>query len=100
MMLRGSANSYPAEVEAAVTAHPKARSSVVVGLPDPEFGQRLHAIRELADAADAQSVADGMGGRQRVAIALGSPIISRINQPHSRICAPGERPAPPAAEHL
>ena len=37
------------------------RSCVVVGLPDPEFGQRVHAILELDRAADAQAVADGMG---------------------------------------
>src|SRR6266404_1022304 len=53
---------YPAEVEAAVTAHPDVRSCVVVGLPDPEFGQRVHAILELREAADAADVVDGMGG--------------------------------------
>jgi bile acid-coenzyme A ligase len=37
------------------------RSCVVVGLPDPEFGQRVHAILELTETADAQSVVDGMG---------------------------------------
>jgi bile acid-coenzyme A ligase len=62
MILRGGANIYPAEVEAAVMAHPKVRSCVVVGLPDPEFGQRVHAILELTEAADPQSVADAMGG--------------------------------------
>jgi bile acid-coenzyme A ligase len=61
MILRGGANIYPAEVEAAVAAHPKIRSCVVVGLPDPEFGQRVHAILELVNAADAPSVIDGMG---------------------------------------
>ncbi len=61
MILRGGANIYPAEVEAAVSAHPKVRSCVVVGLPDQEFGQRVHAICELTDATDAQSVADSMG---------------------------------------
>ncbi len=62
MILRGGANIYPAEVEAAVTAHPDVRSCVVVGLPDPEFGQRVHAILELREAADAADVVDGMGG--------------------------------------
>jgi bile acid-coenzyme A ligase len=61
MILRGGANIYPAEVEAAVSAHPKVRSCVVVGLPDPEFGQRVHAILELGEGTDAQSIADGMG---------------------------------------
>jgi bile acid-coenzyme A ligase len=61
MILRGGANIYPAEVEAAVTAHPEVRSCVVVGLPDPEFGQRVHAILELDENANAQAVADDMG---------------------------------------
>jgi bile acid-coenzyme A ligase len=61
MILRGGANIYPAEVEAAVSAHPRVRSCVVVGLPDPEFGQRVHAIVELDPATDAQGLADGMG---------------------------------------
>ena len=61
MVLRGGANIYPAEVEAAVCAHPHVRSCVVVGLPDPEFGQRVHAILELDQATDSQAVADGMG---------------------------------------
>ena len=60
MILRGGANIYPAEVEAAVTEHPEVRSCVVVGLPDPEFGQRVHAILELDGSTDAQAVADGM----------------------------------------
>jgi bile acid-coenzyme A ligase len=61
MILRGGANIYPAEVEAAVMAHPQVHSCVVVGLPDPEFGQRVHAILELTGSVDAQSVIDGMG---------------------------------------
>ena len=61
MVLRGGANIYPAEVEAALTEHPQVRSCIVVGLPDPEFGQRVHAILELGPDADAQTVADSMG---------------------------------------
>jgi bile acid-coenzyme A ligase len=62
MILRGGANIYPAEVEAAVSAHPGVRSCVVVGLPDSELGQRVHAILELAETTDAQTVADAMAG--------------------------------------
>ncbi|MCA6105989.1 AMP-binding protein [Bradyrhizobium cenepequi] len=60
MILRGGANIYPAEVEAAVCAHPDVRSCVVVGLPDPELGQRVHAIVECDPSADAQVIADSM----------------------------------------
>jgi bile acid-coenzyme A ligase len=44
LILRGGANIYPAEVEAALDAHPDVGSSVAIGLPDPEMGQRVHAI--------------------------------------------------------
>ena len=44
MILRGGANVYPAEVEAALDAHPKVRSSVVIGLPDETLGNRVHAL--------------------------------------------------------
>lgn len=60
MVLRGGANIYPAEVEAAVSECPGVRSCVVVGLPDPEFGQRVHAIIEPEASADGQAIADGM----------------------------------------
>jgi bile acid-coenzyme A ligase len=76
MILRGGANIYPAEVEAAVSAHPDVRQCVVVGLPDAELGQRIHAIVELDENKDAQAVADGMG-------ALLSQRLSRYKHPES-----------------
>ena len=44
MILVGGANVYPAEVEAALDAHPAVRSSAVIGLPDDDLGSRVHAI--------------------------------------------------------
>lgn len=44
MILSGGANIYPAEVEAALDAFPGVRSSAVIGLPDDDLGNRLHAI--------------------------------------------------------
>lgn len=49
MIVSGGANVYPAEVEAAVDAHPAVRSSAVIGLPDEDLGQRIHAIVDIAD---------------------------------------------------
>lgn len=60
MILRGGANIFPAEVEAAVSAHAGVRSCVVVGLPDPEFGQRVHAIIESDPGMDGQVIANAM----------------------------------------
>jgi bile acid-coenzyme A ligase len=44
MILVGGSNVYPAEVEAALDAHPAVRSSAVIGLPDEDLGSRVHAI--------------------------------------------------------
>lgn len=44
LILRGGANVYPAEVEAALDAFPEVASSIVVGLPDADLGWRVHAI--------------------------------------------------------
>ncbi len=44
MILVGGANIYPAEVEAALNAHAGVQSSAVIGLPDQERGNQVHAI--------------------------------------------------------
>jgi len=49
MILCGGANVYPAEVEAAIDAHPAVRSSAVIGVPDEDLGQTVHAIVDIAD---------------------------------------------------
>ena len=44
LILSGGANVYPAEVESALADQPDIADVVVIGLPDPEWGQRVHAI--------------------------------------------------------
>jgi bile acid-coenzyme A ligase len=44
LILRAGANVYPAEVEAALDAHPAVRSCAVIGVPDDDLGQRVHAV--------------------------------------------------------
>lgn len=44
MILSGGANIYPAEVEAAIEAHPAVRTCAVIGLPDEDMGQLPHGI--------------------------------------------------------
>jgi len=56
MILSGGANIYPAEVEAALQEHPAVRSCAVVGLPDDDLGNRVHAIVEADADLDAEEV--------------------------------------------
>ncbi len=56
MILSGGRNVYPAEIEAALQEHPSVRSCAVVGLPDEEFGQRIHAIVEYEGELDAEAL--------------------------------------------
>ncbi len=44
MIVSGGANVFPAEVEAALDAHPAVETSAVIGLPGGDLGQRIHAI--------------------------------------------------------
>jgi bile acid-coenzyme A ligase len=52
LILVGGANVYPAEVEAALEEHPRVRSSAVIGLPDEDLGQRVHAIVHVEGEVD------------------------------------------------
>ena len=49
MILVGGANVYPAEVEAAIDEHPLVQSSCVIGIPDDDLGNRVHAIVQPKD---------------------------------------------------
>jgi bile acid-coenzyme A ligase len=51
MIVTGGANVYPAEVEQALVDHPDVVDVVVIGLADPEWGRRVHAIVQARDAA-------------------------------------------------
>jgi bile acid-coenzyme A ligase len=56
LILRGGANIYPAEVEAAIDAHPAVSSSVVIGLPHDDLGAEVHAIVQLKPGAAGPTV--------------------------------------------
>jgi acyl-coenzyme A synthetase/AMP-(fatty) acid ligase len=66
MILSGGANVYPAEVEAAIDAFPGVQCSVVIGLPDGDLGQKVHAIVETADGRlDEAALTAFLGERHR-----------------------------------
>lgn len=48
MILSGGANIYPAEIENALSEHPLVVSSAVIGLPDEDLGNRVHAMVQIS----------------------------------------------------
>lgn len=63
LILRGGANIYPAEVEAAIDEHPAVHSSAVIGLPDDDLGQRVHAIVHLRSETSAEALLQHVAAR-------------------------------------
>ena len=48
MIVTGGENVFAAEVETALMKHPAVVDAVVVGLPDKDWGHRIHAIVETS----------------------------------------------------
>jgi fatty-acyl-CoA synthase/long-chain acyl-CoA synthetase len=53
MIISGGVNIYPAEVEAALHAHPSVADVAVIGVPDAEWGESVKAVVELHSGASA-----------------------------------------------
>ncbi|MEQ6248101.1 AMP-binding protein [Sulfitobacter sp. HNIBRBA3233] len=49
MIISGGENVYPTEVEALLGQHEAIRDVAVIGLPDPRWGERVHAVVALRD---------------------------------------------------
>jgi bile acid-coenzyme A ligase len=65
LIISGGANIYPAEVEAALEAHPAVRGSAVIGLPSEEWGAVVYAVVQRVEGAnlDEGELLDFVGGR-------------------------------------
>lgn len=65
LIISGGANIYPAEVEAALEAHPAVRGSAVIGLPSEEWGAVVHAIVQRVEGSslDEGELLDFVAGR-------------------------------------
>ncbi len=55
VIVSGGENVDPAEVEAALLEHPAVEAAVVVGLPDPEWGERVEALVAPRPVPDIQT---------------------------------------------
>jgi bile acid-coenzyme A ligase len=60
MILRGGANVYPAEIEAALMAHPDIASCAVIGLPHEDLGSSIHAVLQLREGATGEGLIDAL----------------------------------------
>ncbi|AMO63683.1 acyl-CoA synthetase (AMP-forming)/AMP-acid ligase II [Mycolicibacterium phlei] len=53
MIISGGVNIYPQEAENLLVTHPKVADAAVFGIPDEEMGQKVHAVVQTVDPADA-----------------------------------------------
>ncbi|MFT4974871.1 MAG: long-chain acyl-CoA synthetase [Myxococcota bacterium] len=58
MIISGGVNIYPAEVESALSGHPRVLDVAVFGIPDADWGEQVKAVVELRDSSPAE---DGLG---------------------------------------
>jgi len=56
LIIRGGSNISPIEVEQVLITHPAVRDAAVVGMPDPELGQRVAGFVQLATSAHSASL--------------------------------------------
>lgn len=67
MVISGGVNIYPAEIEHALLGLPEVADCAVFGVPDNEYGERLHAVLQLSPGAHLTAEAAIQGLRGRVA---------------------------------
>ncbi len=58
LIISGGVNIWPAEVEAALLAHPGVASCAVYGVPDPDLGMTVHAVIEGPAGLTVQRLGD------------------------------------------
>lgn len=63
MILVGGSNVYPAEIEAALDEHPLVQSSAVIGLPDEDMGNRIHAIVQPREGLTEEALREHLSTR-------------------------------------
>ncbi|MBU7589906.1 MAG: AMP-binding protein [Sphingopyxis terrae] len=63
MILVGGSNVYPAEIEAALEEHPEVQSCAVIGFPDDDLGNKIHAIVQTKGSLDEASLRAHLAAR-------------------------------------
>jgi len=55
MIVSGGENIYPREVEEILYQHPAVKEGAIIGIPDPYWGERVHAVVVLKEGASLTS---------------------------------------------
>jgi long-chain acyl-CoA synthetase len=58
LIIRGGSNISPVEIERVLTAHPAVRDAAVLGVPDPDLGQRVAGFVQLAESAQSVDLSE------------------------------------------
>jgi long-chain acyl-CoA synthetase len=75
MIISGGVNIYPQEIENLLVTHPKVADAAVIGAPDPDMGERVVAVVQPLDMADAgPALAEEL-------MAYLAPQLSRVKMP-------------------
>ena len=75
MIISGGVNIYPQEIENLLVTHPKVADAAVIGAPDADMGERVVAVVQPLDMADA-----GPALAEELAAYL-APQLSRVKLP-------------------
>ena len=63
MILVGGSNVYPAEIEAALDEHEAVMSCAVIGIPDDDLGNKIHAIVQVSHPTTEAELRDYLSTR-------------------------------------
>jgi fatty-acyl-CoA synthase len=75
MIISGGVNIYPQEIENLLVLHPKVADAAVIGAPDPDMGEKVVAVVQPMDMADA-----GPAFAEELSAYL-APQLSRVKMP-------------------
>lgn len=79
MIISGGVNIYPQEIENLLVTHPKVMDAAVIGAPCPDLGEKVIAVVQPRDMADA--LKDGGAELEAELREFLAPSLSKVKMP-------------------